>query len=321
MHATRLTATAFVPVFRAPPPPFAHNGICPSDDFPRVVTTHPTPRYRKQRMPLLEVAITCVVLVATAFVAKLIMDAPPRTFERNQRQTPQHVPHADRVVVPQGQGASGLSGRRPSGTNLDVMIGAGASHQLAPVEDVHSVIEQAIIACREGRFDDADELGLKAMRAAPADPRGEAVRRLQAYVRQYSDLADQAVDGMNGATEVDLGRPYGVGAFVERAGDEIVFLARGRHERFTVERFNSLDGVRFRVTRQFLENGGKSANDLILGAVHFVQQRDEKGAFQADGSGVHQAAQARWTAASRSTAPLIADHARALLSLLENAGN
>jgi hypothetical protein len=321
VHTTHFTATTFQPAFHAPPAPFVRNGISQSDEFPRVVTIRQTPRRHKQHLPVLEVAMTGVVLVMVAFAAKLIMDLPPRTFERTQRPTTQRATQVDRVVVPQGQGAPGQGGRRSSEVAQDGRIAVGVGCQPVPGEDVRSYVEQAILACREGRFDDADELGRKAMRAAPRDPRVQAVRLLPAYLRQYSDLADEAIDRMNGSTEVDLGPRHGVGAFVERSGDEVVFMAKGRNVGFSLREFNSLNGVRFRVTRQFLENGRQPANDLILGAVHYVKQLDETGTFTANGAAVKQAASRRWETAAQGFDQQVASHAQALLSLLDDAGN
>lgn len=261
-----------------------------------------------------------MVLVMLAVAAKLIMDSERPTFERPQRQTPMRVPQADRVVVPQGQGASGPSSRKLSTVAPGGMAGSGIGCQPPPAEDIHSFVDQAIIACREGRFDDADDLGRKAMQAAPRDARGQAVRLLPAYLRQYSDLADQAVDRMNGSTEVDLGGRHGVGAFVERSGDEVVFMAKGRHVRFTLREFNSLDGVRFRVTRQFLENGRHPANDLILGAIHYVKQLEETGTYRPNAAGVKQAVRRRWETAAQGFDQTVTSHAQALLSLLDDSG-
>jgi hypothetical protein len=322
MHHAGFHATRFTPALHVPPAPAAHSGLNRREQLPRIVVTRPTSRRRSQLTSALTVGLACGIFLGAGLAVMLPAILRHATAEQTPPERDRHqILQSEPMSVARGQGKAGQrhTDTRPVRSISLAQVGAIA-RQEPPAKDIDISIDKALQACRDGRFDDADGLGSDAMRLAPRDPRGQAVRLLAAYVRQYPDLADHAVDAMNGTVEVDLGRRYGVGAFVERAGDEIVFLARGRHERFTVGRFNSLDGVRFRVTRQFLENGRQPANDLILGAVHFVQQRDETGAFQADGSGVHQAAQARWTAASRSTDPLIADHARALLSLLDESG-
>jgi hypothetical protein len=186
-----------------------------------------------------------------------------------------------------------------------------------PEEDIEQRVQDGIRACREGLFVAAVDLGREVARLAPNDPRGKAVQLLALYAEQYPRLADEAIDRMNGAVEVYLGRRYGLGAFVERIDDDLVFMAKGRHVRFTVREFNALDGVRFRVTKQYLENGNQPANDLILCAMHRATQLKADGTFDQTGALSLQAARDRWETAARSHDDQVADHARSLLSLLE----
>jgi hypothetical protein len=70
-------------------------------------------------------------------------------------------------------------------------------------------------------------------------------------------------------------------------------MAKGRHLRLTIREFNAIDGARFRVTKQYLENGQQPANDLILGAMHYPKQLKRDGTFDQAGTVSLQAARDR----------------------------
>lgn len=315
MSTARFHAMHFEPVFRMPPAPPRLHLIEQSGDALPVIRTHRPPKRRTQRVPVLETAIVGAVLMfLSCFVVNLI--------ERLQPIEPQPKPAiitaGSQVIIPQV--VKGGGEQKPLS---DVPIAPGvpparpAPMINPPEQDVEQLIADSIKACQEGRFEAAVELGSKAAQLAPHDSRGVAVQLLALYAEQYPGLADEAIDRMNGAVELDLGRRYGRGAFVERQGDDLVFRARGRQLRFTVRQFKALNGVRFRVTEQYLANGNKPANDIILGSMHYAKQLKPDGTFDATKTVSQQAARNRWETAARSHDAQVADHARALLSLLD----
>lgn len=135
------------------------------------------------------------------------------------------------------------------------------------------------------------------------------------YVRQYSDQADRARLALNGSSEVDLGRPWGNAQFVEQDADCITFFMNGKHERFTVKKFNGLEGVRFRLTRDYLDRGSNPTNDLILGSYQFLMHVDETGSV--DPRGARDAAQRRFRKAITSRDRVSLEHGTVMLKALQ----
>jgi hypothetical protein len=185
-----------------------------------------------------------------------------------------------------------LGGGKPAATGTIANTqkpGEGGS-ELAPtagVADAHKQLEDALKLARQGSFDEALRLTQRASKALP--DQSEGLGLIVEYAGQYTQLADQARQALNGSNEVDLGRPYGKAQFVEQDANQITFFAKGKHERFTIEKFNSLMGVRFRVTRDFLDNAENPANDLILGACHFLMKVSDKGEQGAGSDGTREA--------------------------------
>ena len=105
-----------------------------------------------------------------------------------------------------------------------------------------------------------------------------------AYVEQYLGLADDARLALNGSSEIDLGPKYGRVQFVEQNDMEIKFFSKGRHVTLPIRKFEGLPGVRFRVTRDYLDRAKNPANDLILGSYNFLLKVDANGVVDADKS-------------------------------------
>ncbi len=322
MSTASFTATRFEPAFRLPSPP---QDMVPEayPDILRTVTPQRRSRRRqKHSLPVVEAAFAGGTLLILAVFAMSLVDRiepPVRVANNTHRHSQPHVRPAAPVVVARGRGAQGekVTNTNPAGTGKGGSSRASVSPATSSTQECEQHVIAAIQACREGRFDAADDFGRKATKASPKDPRGLAVRLLAGYLQQYPVLADEAINRMNAAVEVDLGRPHGIGAFVDRHDDEVVFIANGRHVTFSLREFNALNGVRFRVTRQFLENGRQPANDLILGAMHFVKQIDETGVYREGGESSRRAASIRWQAAAGSHDAQVAGHAKTLLALMK----
>jgi hypothetical protein len=306
------------PVFQMPPAPSGLRSNEPSNDSAPVIRTGLPPRRRRQRLPIAEMAIVAGLLVFLSYFALNLIDKLQLAKRPANQITGLTTEKAVIPAVSQGGGAPSSVDPHPSPPVVSSPEPDAPQAVVNPPEqDIEQLVQDGIKACREGRFEAAVELGGEIARLAPQDPRGEAVQLLALYLEQYPQLADEAVDRMNGAVEVYLGRRHGVGAFVERDGEELVFMAKGRHVRLTIREFNAIDGARFRVTKQYLQNGKKPANDLILGAMHYPKQLKPDGTFDQTGRLSLQAARDRWEAAALSNDDQVAGHARSLLWLLE----
>jgi hypothetical protein len=318
MSTAGLRVTPFESAFQMPPAPSGLRGSEPFSEQPPAIRTHRPAKRRKQRVPVLEMAIVGGLLLflsyfAMSLIGKLQLVGPAANQTAARPGAKATVP-----AVALGGGAPGSIVPRSNPPAVPSPDPVAPKPVIAPSEqDIEQLVQDGIKACREGWFEAAVDLGREVARLAPNDPRGKAVQLLALYAEQYPKLADEAIDRMNGAVEVYLGRRYGLGAFVERNGDELVFMANGRHVRLTVRELIALDGVRFRVTKQYLENGNQPANDLILGAIHYPKQLKRDGTFDQTGVLSQQAARDRWETAARTHDEQVADHARSLLSLLE----
>jgi hypothetical protein len=154
-----------------------------------------------------------------------------------------------------------------------------------------SLMEDALRAAQMGAFDEADLNAEKALRAAPGYEEADAMRLVVAYQRQYTDLAKQAIQALNGDTTVLLPR-YGECAFIEQDDDSVTFRVKGKNKKFSINELNGMPGVRFRITEHFLDNAAHPANDLILGAWHYVMGQTSDG--KKDDEGSKAAARHRW---------------------------
>lgn len=122
---------------------------------------------------------------------------------------------------------------------------------------------------------------------------------------------------MNGAVVIDFGPDRGIRAFVEGDDDKVLFHCRGRSKWLSLDQLRDLEGVQYRITKRFLANGNKPANDLILAAVHVVHQIDSAGMCDQDGDRCLDAARKHLTAASTCADAQVAEHGRSLLSLID----
>jgi hypothetical protein len=315
MSTARFHATHFEPVFRMPPAPSGLHFVEQSGDSLPVIRTRRPSKRCARRVPVLEMAIVGGVLL---FLSSFVLNLIARLQPVESQPKPAVIPTGSQAIIPPVSKGGGEPKSPPLAPIAPGAPPARPAPMINPPErDVDQLIADSIKACREGRFEAAVELGSKAAQLAPHDSCGVAVQLLALYAEQYPGLADEAIDRMNGAVEVDLGPRYGVGAFVERQGDDLVFRARGRQVRLTVRQFNALDGVRFRVTKQYLENGKRPANDLILGAIHYPKQLKPDGTFDQTGVLSQQSARNCWEQAARSHDEQVADHGRSLLWLLK----
>ena len=177
-------------------------------------------------------------------------------------------------------------------------------------------LKTALSNLRKGSFDEADLDAQKALKADPDSDEAQGMRLAIGYLRQYSPLADKAVVALNANSVVKLGPKDGLGAFIKSNDNDgsITFQVKGRPKRFTRADLDQIPGFRFRVTRDFLDNTKIPANDVILGAYHFVGKLDGDGDIDAKGSVV--AARERWEKAAAEGDAAMLEQADLLLKLL-----
>jgi hypothetical protein len=182
-------------------------------------------------------------------------------------------------------------------------------------------LKSALANVGKGFFDEADLDAQKALMAAPACDEAQAMRIAVAYLRQYSKFADEAMAAINENNVVDLGPKHGQAAFIDRnvVDGSIKFQVKGRPKWFTIEELSAISGLRFRVTRDFLDNGNEPANDLILGAYHFMKRVDGEGNVDRKGAvdAARDAARRRWEKAAASGSEEIVEQAQLLQKLLQ----
>lgn len=176
------------------------------------------------------------------------------------------------------------------------------------------ILSQALTLAQQGSFDEAHAVAARAAAGMPDE--ANALQLMVEYARQYSDLADKARLALNGSDEIDLGTRHGKGQFVEQDAERIVFFKNGAHEPLSIKEFNGLPGVRFRVTRDFLERRQDlPANSLILGSYQYLLQLDRDGLE--DHAASRSEAETRFGSAADAEDPAVADHARLMLALLK----
>ena len=289
-----------------PVPPVVPTVIPPlREDLPVMIRT--TVRRSRTGFKLDNIVglISIVVMLGIAGLWFELMK--PRTAPRPR---PAVVPPAKRPVVPLGNGWAAHPKPQPA-PQPQVPPPVRLQNNAAAKEHIKNAIKNA----RQGSFDEADRDAQKALRAAPGFQEAAAVRFLVAYQRQYSDLADEALDALNGNNVVFLGTKYGDVAFIERNGNSITFRVPGRNKAFTVKELNGTPGVRFGITKQFLDNAQNPANNLILGAWHFITQQTSDGLVDTDGS--RRAARDYWQKAVLLGNPEIGKHATQMITLLD----
>ena len=289
-----------------PVPPVVPTVIPPlREDLPVMIRT--TVRRSRTGFKLDNIVglISIVVMLGIAGLWFELMK--PRTAPRPR---PAVVPPAKRPVVPLGNGWAAHPKPQPA-PQPQVPPPVRLQNTAAAEEHITNAIKNA----RQGSFDEADRDAQKALRAAPGFQEAAAVRFLVAYQRQYSDLADEALDALNGNNVVFLGTKYGDVAFIERNGNSITFRVPGRNKAFTVKELNGTPGVRFGITKQFLDNAQNPANNLILGAWHFITQQASDGLVDTDGS--RRAARDYWQKAVLLGNPEIGKHATQMITLLD----
>ena len=289
-----------------PVPPVVPTVIPPlREDLPIIIRT----TVRRSRTGFkLDNIVGLISIVVMLGIAGLWFDLmKPRTAPRPR---PAVVPPAKRPVVPLGNGWAAHPKPQPA-PQPQVPPPVRLQNTAAAEEHITNAIKNA----RQGSFDEADRDAQKALRAAPGFQEAAAVRFLVAYQRQYSDLADKALDALNGNNVVFLGKKYGNVAFIERNDDSIKFRVQGRNKAFTVKELNGTPGVRFGITKQFLDNAQNPANNLILGAWHFITQQTSDGLVDTDGS--RRAARDCWQKAVLFGNPDIGEHATQMITLLD----
>lgn len=299
-----------------PVPPPARE---PDPGLPHIRTHRHRSRRRRDALPAFEIVFTlaCLGVVAGVVVilASRLDPAPTPAPALAEAKRP------PKTASKSAQAASRKTGdglMRSGGTGTDRQPARRAGRTRMTSVDFDAEIDVVLTFCRASRFAEAKQRARTAALRAADDPRCLGLRLLVLYLEQYPGLAEQAIDRMNETVEIDLGHPFGCAAFVERTGDTLLFRIQGGRIEFSVAEFKALDGVCFRRTRQFLEAGRRPANDLILGAFHFVHELDDTGGADPTGHRARADARTRWQAAAGAGDEKVANDARALLSLLDD---
>lgn len=233
---------------------------------------------------------------------------------RRQRREPQVIEQPQRLQVPGGGGSANKSLRKNPPSKDNTQTSPSQVPVQPSVADGH--LRDSLESLRKGHFDEADLSAAKALQASPGDLRAEGMRLVIAYLQQYPELADQALNSLNtNDTEIDLGGKHGKAAFVERDGDVFTLRVKGKNEKFAIKEINGLPGARFRITQAFLDRNGSPANDLILGARIFVSQQDVRGRIDPERS--CDLAQNHWRKAASSDDATCVEHANLMLNVLD----
>lgn len=279
---------------------------------------------RRHRTDLSWVPVTLFTLAGTLALCMFAEDLVDRTKTQPRKPIQKTVAPQPKVAVTPAAAAANVPPKNSSKPAADLpavrlvsLESKAASETEKEDPDAKAWLADALQACRDGRMDDAKAMATQAMHKPHSKSQGQAVWLLVEYLQEYDRLAQQAIGRMNGAVVVDLGQPYGIGAFVEREGDQVLFKCHGKNKKFTVDQLCAREGVEFRITQRFLANGKMPANDLILAAVHIVRKVDDVGNVDSDGDRARDAAHKRLLAASSAVDRDVAVHAGLLLSLIE----
>ena len=180
-------------------------------------------------------------------------------------------------------------------------------------EEAIEHLKEAVTKMRRGLFDVAQDSAGKAAKADPTlKKQAKAMWHVGEYAKRYQPLSEQALESLDGSSEVNLGPGREKCLFVGRDGDTITFRVDGKNERFTIPQLSGLPGVRFRITSRFLDNAREPGNDLILGAVQYVNGLDPDGVPLR--KGVNPIPD-RWAKAMKSPQATTRQHAEAMLEL------
>ncbi|MFM8708434.1 MAG: hypothetical protein ACKOHK_10215 [Planctomycetia bacterium] len=298
----------------------------PATDSPVVVRTAlPRRRSAFDAENLMGIVGVLVMLTAAGIGARLYLDEWWRDLFGKGGNKPVRVERKDTPSLPPPpvKNGRGATAKQPSQVEPDPAPQSRQAPQprgdLAAAED-H--LKTALANIRKGAFDEADLDTRKAITAAPDFDEAQAMRLAVGYVRQYSKLADDAMAALDGNCVVDLGPKHGQAAFNSRQDDgSITFQVKGRPRAFKPAELAGIPGVRFRVTESFLDNEIKpeikSANDMILGAYHFVQKIDGDGKVDPTGNASRDAARERWRKAEIAGDDQTREQAGLLLKLLD----
>lgn len=255
--------------------------------------------------------------IATGKSATAATQVPKATVVMRSTQTARPVKHRgagkNQSPIRQVSHVVLATGSRRNGITASAERRGGGG-----VARADALVLESLQAARQGMFTKANDLAQEARRICPTHPAATGAWYVAAYAAQYPDLADEALSRLNGTNDdIDLGSRYGRSAFVERTGDTYTFRCKGGNKTFTAATLNSMDGVRFRIARQFLDDGGMPANDLILAAVHHLKNLDAAGNYsQYNRERSLVAAQARCRRAVGRDAD-VSKHARHLLALFD----
>lgn len=265
-----------------------HDPLAPSTpQFPQLPTGGPVRRPRGTDWEnLLSGAAVILGLIVALLLAGLFVGAWEKDVIRPGRGgrlvatkfRPEPEPIDPPPIVSRGEGAPKQGDPIAGNETREAPRNGGQRRGRGDVEAADRLCDEALAQAKNGSFDEADVRAGKALKAAPGHERAEAMRLLVAYQRQYTDLADEALAKLNGNNVVDLGPEYGDGAFIERDASSVTFKVAGRIEQIPVRRLNGIPGVRFRITQDYLGNAENPANDLILGAYHYVSGLTDDGA-------------------------------------------
>ena len=240
--------------------------------------------------------------VKTVRLVKTLKERPQRRVTHGTSRTPLHV-HQVALRTPV--------------KNEHLPQCEGPVYDNAATE-ADGLVMRSLEAAKEGRFATANDLAEQALRVFPQHRAAAGAWFLAGYAQQYTRLADEALAQLNNNNdEIELGPRYGRAAFIERNDDVYTLRCRGSNKKFTIQQLNGMNGVRFRITRQFLDNADLPANNLILAAVHHLKSIDETGNYNhANADTCLDAAVARCQkAASRSD--VVAEQAKQILELFD----
>ena len=310
-----ITARNFMLMQCGQPQPSNPSSPPPMADSPVTIRTS-VPRRRPgiDAENLMGIAGILVMLVAAGFGAKLFHDQWWRDVVK--RPAPDRIDPPIRPTPEPVQPNPGGGAPKPPRPRPEPMMPRPDNPPAGDRASADPHMKAALEDCQRGFFDEAV---LDAQKACEADPDCEAANAMQvavAYLRQYSTLADDAMAALNESCVVDLGPKHGQAAFLERDATDgaIKFQVKGRPRKFTAEELDKIPGLRFRVTKDFLDNAENPANDLILGGYHFVMRVDDKG--NPDRRRALDAARSRWDKAAKASDRQSREQAVLLLKLL-----
>jgi hypothetical protein len=306
-----------VPAF-APPQQTAQPQLSfpPAAEEPPIVIKKRIPRRRSffELENLVSLVGVVVILGAGLFFGKLFIDRWWDDLQNIDRRTDG------------GRRATKDPGPGVTPPPVVAQGGGQATHDPEPVQPApppapakgnvalaRAFMKDALRAAQMGAFDEADLSAEKALRAAPGYEAADAMRLVVAYQRQYTDLATEALKAIDGNSTVLLPR-YGECPFIEQDDDSVMFRVKGKNKKFTINELNGMPGVRFRITEKYLDNAANPANDLILGAWHYVMGQTSDGKKDDEGSKV--AARHRWQKAVANGDADALEHGTLMMKLL-----